>query len=254
MTAETDDLNNLISELSASLSQPGSEAFLRRINAERLLRLSVDEIIEQHQASSIRILPDRRIAGKSGADFLLQVDDYDLRLVLLDAPEERPALDLSLLNDCMALLEDNPSTVALILIWTTDDLLSIPVSIARLRYLLQTPHKVNDLLKRAKPFTETVSELIHKQTKLWDVGLEQIPHSTAQSVDLYRLFSEEIGKAIDMETRRSYRNDERLLAARNFPYEQEKKLILTLLQEALQGASAKELEARLLRVSKRGMK
>ena len=254
MTPESEDLSNLISEISASLTQTGSEAFLRRINAERLLRLYVDEIIEKHKTSSIRILPDRRIAGKSGADYLLQVDDYDLRLILLDAPEVRLTLDLSLLNDCMLLLEDNPSTVALILIWTTDDLLSIPVSSARLRYLQQTPQKVNDLLKRAKPFTEVVSELIYKQTKLWDVGLEQIPQSTAQSIDLYRLFSEEIGRAIDMETRRSYRNDERLQAARNFPYGQEKKLILTVLQEALQGASAKDLEARLLRVSKRGLK
>jgi len=254
MTTEPDDINNLISEISASLSQPGSEAFLRRVNAERLLRLSVDEIIEKHGSSSIRIVPDRRIAGKSGADFLLQVDDYDLRLVLLDAPEEKPTIEISLLNDCMMLLEDNQSTIALILIWTTDDLLSIPISIARLHYLLQSPQKVNDLTKRAKPFTEVVSDLIQKQTKLWDVGLEQIPHSTAQSVDLYRLFSEEIGKAIDMETRRSYRNNERLQAAKNFPYEQEKKQILTLLQEALQGASAKDLEARLLRVSKRGLK
>lgn len=254
MTAEQDDHNNLISETSASLSQPGSAASLPRMNAERLLRLSVDQIIEQHRDSNIRILPDRRLTGKSGADFLLQVDDYDLRLVLLDAPEGRPALDLSLLNDCMALLEHNPGTVALILIWTTNDLLSIPVSIARLRYLLQAPQKVNDLLKRAKPFIEIVSELIHKQTKLWEVGLEQIPHSTAQSVDLYRLFSEEIGKAIDVETRRSYRNNERLRAARNFPYEHEKKLILALLQEALQGASAKDLEARLLRVSRRAVK
>ena len=154
----------------------------------------------------------------------------------------------------MGLLEDNPSTVALVLIWTTDDLLSIPVSIVRLRYLLQTPQKVDDLLKLARPFTETVSELIQKQTKLWEVGLDQIPQSTAQSVDLYRLFSEEIGQAIDLETSRSYRNDERLQAARNFPYQQEKKLILTLLQEALQGAPAKEIEARLLKVSKRGMK
>ena len=246
------DINNLISEISASLSQPSSEAFIRRINTERLLRLLVDDFIEQHPASCIRILPDRRITGKTGADFLLQVDDYDLRLILLDAPEGKLTLDVNILDEFMILMEENPSTVALIVVWTTDDLAAIPISIIRLRILQGSPDKIRDLLNKAKPLPEILSDVIQMQTKLWEVGLEQLPQSTAQSIDLYRLFSEDIGQAIDKEARRAYRNDERLQAARDFPYQHEKHLVLEILQDALQGASMTDMETRLVKVSKRG--
>jgi hypothetical protein len=93
MNENQDSIDGFISEISASLSQPDQQAFLRRVNAERLLILVINELIDEHQAERIRILPDHRLAGNVGADFLLQVDDYDLRLELLDASNDQLQLE-----------------------------------------------------------------------------------------------------------------------------------------------------------------
>jgi hypothetical protein len=85
-------INDFLSELRASLSQADGDAALRRINAERLLQLVADEFIDAFPADRIRVLPDSRLVGESGADILLQIDDYDIRLELFDAEEGKPNL------------------------------------------------------------------------------------------------------------------------------------------------------------------
>jgi hypothetical protein len=245
-------VDEFLSELKASLSEDSGEAMLRRINAERLLRLLADEFIEAHQAERIRILPDSRLVGEPGADFLLQIDDYDIRLLFLDVPDAAPALDVSQLPDFLRLLEDNPSTVALVLVWTTDDLRSVPLSVRRTRFLTQNPDRLPSLLAVTKPLPETLRALVARQTKLWEAGLDQAPRTTAKSADMRRLFEEAIGAAIEAERQRSYRYTERKLAARRFPVEEEKRLIFAVLGEALNGALAQELVLRLTRLPQRG--
>ncbi len=254
MSDQQDSINGFISEINASLQQSDPSAFLRRVNAERLLVLVVNELIDEHQAERIRILPDNRLTGVAGADFLLQVDDYDLRLELLDAPNDQLRLDPEQLVASIHLLEDNPSTLALILVWSTDTLLAVPLSLTRIRYLSQNSDKMAELLRQAQPLKKVMSELIRRQIKIWDVEISQLPQTTGQSVDLFKIFSEEIGKAIDAEMHRKYLIEERRQAAQQFPYQQEKQLILSVLQDALKGTEADQLSERLLRVSKRGIK
>lgn len=252
MTDLAPSVNSLLSEIKASLTQPGGEAVLRRINAERLLRLLADEFIESRQADRIRILPDNRLAGEPGADFLLQIDDYDIRLQFLDAPDGAPTLDASQLPDLLRLLEDNPSTVALVLVWTTDELLAAPLSVVRIRFLSQHPDRLPDLLAGAKPLPETLRVVVERQTRLWEAGLVETPRTAAKSKDMRRLFEEAIGDAVETERRRSYRYTERKLAAARFPVDEEKRLIFAVLGEALGGASAEELVPQLVRFSQRG--
>lgn len=252
MTEPDSSVNSLLVELKASLAQPSGEAVLRRINAERLLSLLADEFIEAHQAERIRILPDSRLAGEAGADFLFQIDDYDIRLLFLDAPEGVPALDAGQLPDLLKLLKDNPSTVALVLVWTTDELLAAPLSMMRIRFLYQNPDRMPELLAGAKPLPETLRAVVDRQTRLWKEGLDNAPHTAAKATDMRRLFEEAIGDAIDTERQRSYRYTERKLAAVRFPVEEEKRLIFAVLGEALGGASAQELVPRLMRLSQRG--
>lgn len=254
MSESQDNINGFISEINASLQQSDPSAFLRRVNAERLLVLIVKELIDEHKAERIRILPDNRLTGVAGADFLLQVDDYDLRLELFDAPGDRLRLDPEQLNTSIQLLEDNPSTLALILVWSTDALLAVPLSITRIRYLSQNNNKIVELLQQAQPLKEVISELIQRQIKIWDVDLTKFSKTTGQSIDLYKVFSEEIGKAIDAEMHRKYLLEERRQAAQQFPYQQEKQLILSVLQDALKGIEADKLSEYLTRVSKRGSK
>lgn len=254
MTQTERNLDSLLVELTASLSQPTGDAVLRRINAERLLRLLTDEFIVAHEAERVRILPDDRLSGQQGADFLLQIDDYDVRLVFLDAPAGVPAVDASILPDLRNLLEDNPSTVALILVFTTDDLLAVPLTMHQARGLSQNPERLPGLLTDAKPLQEVLQQVVERQTKLWEVGLDGVPQTTARSTDMRRLFEEAIGAAIDAERHRSYRYEERKLAAKRFPIEEERKVIFSALAEALAGASAQQLVVRLTRVSQRGVR
>jgi hypothetical protein len=233
------------------LSQPTGEAVLRRINAERLLRLLADEFIESRQADHIRILPDSRLAGGPGADFLMQVDDYDIRLLLLDAPGDAPTLDAYLLPDLLTLLEDNPSTVAVVVVWTTDDLQALCLKRADIAPLTNDPERLRDLLVAIEPLPGVLQALVDDQTKSWEIGLDRAPHTPVKATDMRRLFEEAIGEAIETERGRSYRYTERKLAARRFPVEKEKLLLFSVLGEALGGAPAGELVPRLTRLSKR---
>jgi len=254
MSNSQDPIDGFISEINASLQQSDPSAFLRRVNAERLLVLIVKELIDENQAESIRILPDNRLTDNSGVDFLLQVDDYDLRLELLDTPDDILRLNSEKLDASIQLLEENPSTLALILVWSTDALLAIPLSLTRIRYLSQNNNKIGELLQQAQPLKAVISELIQRQIKIWDVDLTKFSKTTGQSIDLYKIFSEEIGKAIDAEMHRKYLLEERRQAAQQFPYQQEKQLILSVLQDALKGIEADKLSEHLTRVSKRGSK
>lgn len=252
MTELNRTVDSFLTELKASLSQSDRESFLRRVNAERLLRLLAEEFVEAQQAERVRVLPDHRLVGEAGADFLLQIDDYDVRLELLDAPDRVAVLDPEHLAQFLDLLERNPSTVALILVWTTDDLQSVALYEAPLRLLLQNPERLPDILGDSAPLPETLRALVARQIKLWEIGLDQAPHSVARATDMRRLFEEAIGSAIETERQRSYRYTERKMAAERFPVEREKRLIFEVLGEALSGVTAEDLVPRLARLSRRG--
>lgn len=117
-------VDEFLSELKASLTEPSGAAVLRRIDAERLLRLLVEEFLEIQGNKHVRVLPDSRLVEEDGnlvADFLFQIDDYDVRVELLDAPNGKPVLALDQVKQFRQLLEDNPNTTALIVTWSTDD-------------------------------------------------------------------------------------------------------------------------------------
>jgi len=245
-------VDGLLSELKASLSQPSGEAALRRINAERLLRLLAEEFMESHQAERIRILTDNRLVGEAEADLLFQVDDYDIRLQLLDAPENIPALSVNQLPDLLRLLENNPSTVALILVWTTDDLASVPMSVARIRFLLENPGRLPGFISSAQPLPDALRDVVARQVKTWEAGLETLPRPEATMVDSRRLFEGAFGEAVKAECQRSYRSPARKEAAQHFPVGKEKRVIMAVFKEAVNGVPAESLKQRLTRLSRRG--
>lgn len=245
-------LNDFLSEFNASLSQETQEAFLRRITAENAIKLIFEELVEQHEATNIRILADRQLTSTTSADYLVQVDDYDLRLILLDALDGRPVLTEKLLRGWSTLLEANPSTTAVIIVWTNDDLLSIPLTMRRVRYFIDVPDQIAKLSKIAEPFMKVISDVIHRQTKGWKIPDIKDSGASAANRDLYSIFSENIGQAIDAEANRRYRTDERVRAAQKFPYEQEKRTLLSILRSALDGASEEDLKKRITTLPRRG--
>jgi hypothetical protein len=247
-------LDSLLDEMMASLSQDSREAMLRRVNAERLIKLLAGQMIDQHVAERIRIIPDTRLSEQEAADFLIQIDDYDLRAILLDAPDGKPVVTVKNVGDWIVLLESNPSTIALIVVWANDDLSAIPFSMRRLKAILETPDQIDKVLNSIKPFGQIISEIIQRQTKDWKIPEIQKSETTSAGRDLYSIFSEKIIRSIDTEANRHYLIKERVKAAQEFPYESEKHTILSILQEALDGKSADELQKHLINIPRRGEK
>jgi hypothetical protein len=248
------NLEKIINELSASLSEDSREAMMRRINTERLIKLVLEDLVEKHKAESIRIIPDNRLTIQEAADYLVQVDDYDLRLILMDTVDGKVKLTAKLLQEWVTLLEANASTAILIVVGISDDLSSIPFTMKRLKSIVNSEEQITKIAQIAKPFEDVIADVIHHQTKGWKIPkLDPNQPSTSQR-DLYAIFSEKIIRAIDDEANRRYRTEERLKAAKNFPAEQEKRAILRILREALDGAASKELEKRLTSLPRRGEK
>jgi len=245
-------VDGLLSELKASLSQPSGEAALRRINAERFLYLLAEEFIEAHQAERIRVLPDRRLVGEPEADLLLQVDDYDIRLQLLDAPENKPTLATDHLPQLLGLLENNPSTIALILVWTTDDLLSVALNVSDIQLVREDHSRLPHLLSSAQPLLDVLGQVVTRQSKEWEAKLDTTPRPETMPGDSRQLFEEAFEKAVEAERQRSYKFPARKEAAQRFPVKRERQAILETLKEALDGESSESLKKRLTRLPRRG--
>jgi hypothetical protein len=247
-------LDGFLNEMMASMSQGNRDAMMRRINAERLIKLIAEKLVELHQAESIRLIADNRLIMQDAADYLVQVDEYDLRLVLLDSTGEKPSLTVDLMQEWVALLRSNPSTTALIAVWANDELSSIALSMRRLQHLIEQPSELGKLPQNLDTFENVISTVIRKQTKSWKIPRIDPNKPSSGQRDLYSIFSEKIIRAIDAEANRRYRTEERLKAAQKFPAEQEKQAILKILQDALDGKPAKDLEKRLTSLSRRGEK
>jgi len=252
--SDQNSLDGFVNEMMASMSQDNRDAMMRRINAERLIKLVAEKLVELHEAESIRVIADNRLIMQNAADYLVQVDEYDLRLVLLDTMGKKPILAIDLLQEWVSLLQANPSTTALIAVWANDELSSIALSMRRLQYLIEQPSELGKLPQNLDTFENVISTVIRKQTKSWKIPKIEANKPSSGKRDLFSVFSEKIISAIDAEANRRYRTEERLKAAQKFPAEQEKQAILKILQEALDGKPAKELEKRLVSLPHRGEK
>lgn len=249
---DNNPLDGFLNEMMASMSQDTRDAMMRRVNAERLIKLIAENLVEKHVAESIRILPDNRLTDQDAADYLVQVDDYDMRLVLLDSPDGMVKVTKDLLRHWNELFESNASTTVLIAVWTNDELSSIPFTTKRIRSIIELESKVEKIAEIAKPFEQVISEVIYKQTKGWKIPALESKQPTTEKRDLYSVFSNKITSAIDYEAGRRYLNQERAQAAQNYPAEREKRVLLGILREAIEGVSEQELEEGLTKLPRRG--
>ncbi len=238
------------SESEATLSNAGGDVALRRINAEQMLHMLAVEFAEAYEAERVRVLPDSRLAGRAGADFLLQIDDYDVRLQLLDGTGDKIELSTKQLTTYLQILEDNPNTVAVLLVWTTDDLKSVPLSVARIRYLQDRPGRLRALLAKPAPLSDILVMIMSHQLKQWDLRLDQLAPAVAPATDLRRLFQIELAKAVQTEEKRSYINIARKQAAANYPRSKEIQLLESVLDAALTRATRSNLQEQLLRLGR----
>ena len=217
---------------------------IHHINTESLQQFLQEELNEFHLANRVHILSDT----ESEKHFLLQIEDYDIRLNFLEAP--KPSLNLEQLSQLNQLLAENPNTVALIVVWATEDLQSIPFSTTRIQHLTQYPQQVSKLIPTAKPLATVIKALIARQLKSLDIHLEPTHCGTTQATDIRRVFEQAMMSAIQTQQKRSYIYTERQRAARQFPVAEEQQFILSVLDKALEGKSSQELVPYLINVGR----
>ena len=227
-------------ELDGSLSYASGDAS-RRVEGEGMLLFFLEDWANTQEGEAIRILTDRRLVGDVDTDVVIQIDEYDFRLRLLDAPTGQPQLAFEQLAEFQEILESNPSTVALLLTWTSEPWLTIPLTIARIRFLLQKPRLLPRLLSRARPLLGVLQNLIARQLRQWERGLDLSQRAADEPIDIRHAFALSLEEAIEKERKRSYRQPARKMAAHHFPVESEKQALLAVLDEALNGKSTHEL-------------
>lgn len=249
-----DSFDDFLTEMSASLKSPSGEAALRRINAERVLKLVLDEIVEQRHDLQIRVLSDNRISGEPGADILMQVDDYEIRVELIDAPNLIPNLDVDKLRAYKQIFEENPSTEALIITWTSDDLLSQKLSLMTIDHLIENRELIKGFLQKAKPLSDVVQEILTIQMRVWKDIPSLTKKETNISTDVNSIFAKYFEIEIKAEREHSFINEEKKLAVKQFPEKQEMKVVNNVLQDALKEYSTEDLASNLAQLPRRGAK
>lgn len=209
--------------------------------AKGMLQQELQDFADRKEETPIRLLTDQRLAGAVDAEVVIQIDEYDFRLRLLETSSTQPQLTVTQLTPFQQSLEANPSTVALLLTWTTNDLLTIPLTIARIRFLQQYPHLLPRLLSQARPLLSVLQELMTRQIKEWEKGLDLSQRVLDEPIDVRQVFATALEDAFKKERKRSYRQPIRKEAAHHFPVDSEKSTMLAVLDEALKGKSAHQL-------------
>ncbi len=206
----------------------------------------LSEFADTRTDLAFRVLSDFRLDGAFGADLLLQIDDYDVRLKLLDPGfDGGPVLDRHRLEQIISLLENNPNTAALVLVWATDDQPAVHLSMARARAAAANPAVMATLLSMAQPLPEVLRAIVQRQLPEWGAEMATLTNVKGQALDTHRLFERAVVQAIETERHRTYRSQTRKQAALQFPVEEETRVILDTLAKALAGAPAFELIAEL---------
>lgn len=246
--------DDFLSEFSASLRGPSGEASLRRINAERVLKLVLDDIVEQRHDVQIRVLNDSRIAGDSGADILMQIDDYDVRLEILDAQENIITLGQDQLKRFKTIFEENPSTETLVITWTTDVLDSLQLALSEIDQLTNQPAQVQNLIRTTRPLSEVINEILESRIKVWEKILSTPQEHGKSETDIRKLFDGHFHTCLEEERGRSFKLDERKRASALVSEKEAAILLNGVLDQALSGEHTEVLVKRFLQLPRRGGK
>ncbi len=238
----------MVDKMARSFSNSFSDTLIegKSLHSKALLEQTLQEFVDVHQETQIRVLTDQQFVGTLEPGMVVQIDEYDFRVQLLQDMGYGPQLEFEQLVDFQYILETNSSTVALLLTWDNDELLTIPLTIARIRFLQQRPRLLPRLLQRARPLLAVLEDLIARQSRVWEDGLDLSQRAVDEPVDIRQVFAASLEEAFEKERNRSYRQPARKQAAHYFPVELEKQAILAILDEALKGESASKLVKRLI--------
>lgn len=249
-----DSIDDFIAELSTSIKSPSGEAVLRRINTERMLKVILEEIVQQNHDLQIRILSDSRIAGESGADILIQIDDYDIRLEIVDTSNDDVSINQDQIQQFENIFEENPSTETLILTWTTARLNSIQLSLEQIQNISSNPDQIHNYLKLMRPLEEIFKEILETHIKVWRKMLTVPVQSVMSTNDIRKLFESHFHECLEIERKRPFKMEERKKAVAGLSDQEVTKLINEILDLALDGVPMGMLYHELIQLPKWGKK
>lgn len=248
-------IEDVFSEIRASLDTPEDQSILKRIDFERLLKMSLEEIVDRFDTHQVRVLSDLHIAGKTGADLLVQIDDYEVRIEILEQLSKDEKISGNQLEVYKRVFEENPSTQFLILTWVSDDITSIVFSLQDILTLEEEPDEFDKLLSNSKPLSENLENIIVSQLKNWDTEISFMGDKKKQSVDLKKKeFQDNLPNSINHQINKQYRNPEKIEAVSTYSVREESNLIKDALNIALSGESAESISKIFSRIKKGGKK
>ncbi len=203
---------------------------------------------ERHPDKRMRVLSDGQLRGGEEALYLLQVDDYDIQVLVVRAPGGEIGLEEGVLGRVGQLLEDGLRSEAIILAWETEDLPSIPFNYTRIDYLRRNPIRLGTLLKQAVALDAALDMVLKGQSRVWHLEAADEEGMDGPPLDARRLFQTRWSAYVDAECRRAYRNLPRREAAEKFPLSREEALLMSALDGAFEGLSSGQIAAVLARL------
>jgi hypothetical protein len=270
MNSKPASFDDFLSEISASLKEDSGEGSLRRINTERVLKLVLDDIVEQRHDVQIRVLNDHRISGDIGADILMQIDDYDIRLEILDTADDSCRLSKDQMTRFKEIFEENPSTETLILTWTTNDLKSIQLTLSLIDQMtlgqldsvtldnidsvISSNSDVFDFTQKTRSLVEVINEILESRIKVWGKILAVPQEKGRTTTDIRMLFKGHFQTCLEEERSRSFKLEERKAAAVTLSEKEATELLNGILDKALTGEESEIMAKRLSQLPKRGGK
>jgi len=213
--AREPDRSRFLMELKAKLASETSEEMVERIEAEQTVQ---DILVELSDSHGFRVVEDYRYTTREeikGSDFVLQKEDFELRLILKYSPTGMPMLSS---NDLMALreiLKSSQSTTALVVVWTGPDLPTVVMTQGLIEFLLAEEQETAAFLETASPLKDAVLRFVKNQTKGW--GLRQAERPPAEEIlpETQAILGRKLGEELRRESTRAYKLERKIAAQKS---------------------------------------
>lgn len=238
--------DNIISDYLAELRSKAQSSS----NAEMLQRLSAEQQVQEvlrdlASRYGFRFITDRRVNPDDlCADFVLQFDNYEARIYVQYEPQSTPRLGMQDLERYRRLLEKNDLTEAIIVVWTTEALLSLVLNLPQVKYMQQNPTTVGPVVETARSLDKSIEEFVNGQVVNWAVTQRESKSENATPLDTLTVFVNELDTAIQQETARGFTIPEKKLAAEGLA-QRDPKQFADAIRKAIGNVDAKAMEQQL---------
>lgn len=243
MGSTSNFMDTYLSELRAKSKSTSSEEMIQRLTAEKQIQ---DVLLHLSGEFGFRFIEDRRVnPDQPSSDFVLQFDNYEARIDIKYAASGQPTLNKGDIDRYRALLEKNDLTDAIIVVWTTEDLVAATLTLPQIKHLQESPVAISKMLECASPLEAAITRFVDSQTPLWSLPSEVT--SQTPILDTVSIFAGNMERAIQDETKRKFHIREKQSAASTLG-QREVRQFENLLRRAIKGDDARELQRELLAI------